>query len=210
MRARSTSLALLLVTLGCSYSPSFQSGTLQCSDTHTCPQGYYCLTADNTCWKKGTAPSDGGAGGTGGSRDGGSDAGPDAGNPRSKFLGRWVYDSTSKLDETCTAMAAMTSSLANDYVDITAGTTSDLIGTYYCAWNLNLVAGDPTKAAIVAGQSCQTTSGGMAISMHGDAFDFASADGVTGTLSAQFTATYVTGPALTCVFKITGKLTLMP
>jgi hypothetical protein len=190
-------LALSASALAC-YSPNPESGALMCSaDQPQCPQGYYCLSASNTCWKKGQAPGDGGVGG-------------DAGRPVDKFVGQWTFDSTGKLDETCTAMPTTSSSLSGDFVDVALGTSSDLIATYYCPWNLNLVASDRTKASIIAGQSCQTTSGTTPITMHGDAFDFQTADGASATMSASFTAVYVSGPALTCTFKVTGKLARMP
>jgi len=191
------SLALCASALTCSYSPDPASGTLGCAlPSRTCPQGYYCAT-DTKCWKMGEAP-------------GGNDGGADAGNPRTKFIGHWVFDSTGKVEQTCTSGASMTTPLAGDYVDVTAGTASDLVGTYYCAWRLNLAAGDVTKASIVAGQSCQTTdtTGTMTITMHGDAFDFTTADGVSATMASSFTGQYPTA-TLSCTFKVTGKLTRM-
>jgi hypothetical protein len=172
----------------------------------------------------GTAPGDGG-GGHGGTTDGGrggtsgsgggaggiGGATVDAGSPADKFVHHWVFDSTGVLTQTCPNMPVTNTSLAGDFIDVVPGTTSDLVASYYCPWNLNLVASDKTKASIVAGQSCvtPTTMAGVTINMHGDAFDFTTSDGLSATVSASFTGQY-SSPSLTCTFKVTGKLAPMP
>jgi hypothetical protein len=222
-------IALATAVTRCGYAPNFASGTLLCSTSHTCPEGYVCAS-DNKCWKKGEAPSgqggsdggsdarigDGGGGtdGRGGATGTGGATSVDGGRPTDKFIGRWVFDATSQLQQVCSDGTNNTSSLATDYVDVTAGTTSDLVGSYFCDWKLNLSATDKTLAAIVAGQSCMTKDATMTIdfTVHGGTFDFRTTNGTTATLSAMFPAEFkkAAGPTGTCQFTITGKLVYMP
>jgi hypothetical protein len=181
-------LFVLLAALGtgagaCGYSPNPESGQLACSSDGLCPQGYMCAF-DNKCWKNGQAPD--------------------------KFVSHWVFDSTGKLEQSCSSGPSIAPvPLAGDYVDVTAGTSSALIASYYCPWNMKISSGDSTKATIVPGQSCQATSGTMTITLHGDAFDFTTADGHSAVMAASFSGQYTTGAPLTCTFKVTGNLTAM-
>ena len=56
-----------LATAGCTYSPSFTSGALKCSDDGKCPDGYTCSTSTNSCCLNGDTIC------------GGTIGGPDAG-----------------------------------------------------------------------------------------------------------------------------------
>jgi hypothetical protein len=170
---------------GCGYSPNPESGKLTCSSDGQCPQGYACAF-DNTCWKNGHLPD--------------------------MFVGHWVFDSTGKLEQSCNGTgAAAPTSLAGDYVDVTPGVSSLLSASYYCNWNMKVSSGDPTKASIIPGQSCQTTdgTGTMQILVRGDAFDFTTANGQSAVMAASFSAQYTTGTPLTCTFKVTGNLAAM-
>jgi hypothetical protein len=190
--ARTSALvALVVAAAGCGYAPNFESGTLHCSSSHTCPQGYTCAT-DNTCWKNGaTLP---------GATD--------------MFIGHWVYDATSRLQQTCTDGTNTPSTLAGDYVDINSGTDSELLATYFCNWKLDLAATDKTTTTIVAGQTCMThdATGTISFTLHGQSFKFTTTDGATATLSAVFPAEFkkVIGTMGTCQFTVTGRLVYTP
>ncbi|HVU50678.1 MAG TPA: hypothetical protein VHL80_08315 [Polyangia bacterium] len=59
--------ALVLGAVRCGYSPNFPNGTLKCSvSERSCPEGYACDTASDTCFKNGELPGQGGSSGAGG------------------------------------------------------------------------------------------------------------------------------------------------
>jgi hypothetical protein len=183
----------LLAGAGC-YSPNPQSGKLRCGLNFACPEGYMCKDGQ-TCWKASESPT--GTGGTGG------------GGQFANFTGTWIFGSNAKNVVTCSdrPTTPSTTSLANDYVDITEGVGADLLGQYYCDWDLNVVG---TTTAIVPGQSCMTTTMDQTVfTWHGDGFNFTTTDGKTATLSAPLSADYqdTTGATGTCTLMITGSLT---
>ncbi|MGZ3426350.1 MAG: hypothetical protein ACXVCV_06855 [Polyangia bacterium] len=53
-------LAVALVGFAGCLEVDSPDGTLQCSTVpkRACPEGFYCLAADNTCWRVGDYPED--------------------------------------------------------------------------------------------------------------------------------------------------------
>src|SRR6185295_12635725 len=114
-----------LLAVACIYSPSFEDGKLHCSDKDACPKGYGCH-ADNLCYKGGAVTTP-----------------PSVDN----FLGHWLFQPGSTRTINCTDGSTDTKGIETDYVDVTRGTTTALLGSYYCDWNLTL-NNPPTKTAV--------------------------------------------------------------
>jgi hypothetical protein len=231
MRARSPwtpgfAVALLALSARCAYDPNPASGTLKCSTaTHTCPEGYTCDEASDSCIKngevdggaagRGTAGAAGGTAGTGGGAGGGI-VGP------AMFVGKWIFDSGSSDTVTCTDGSTKQNDLAADYVDV-ALNGGTLTATYFCDWNVTVAS---NATVIKPGQSCSRdmtdpTAGTTKFTWHGTTFTFATTNGKTATLSSTISSDYVDdasktgcGTTLscsgTCAIKIAGTLTKSP
>jgi hypothetical protein len=181
--ARAVSLAALLMGValtGC-YNPNPPSGSLICSAAGACPEGYLCAASDNTCRK------------------------PKVINPAAaRFEGHWIFAASSKITTLCSdSTTPSTVDIAADYVDVTAGDLGDLVGSYFCDWDLN-VTSSGTSTTIPAGQSCPGTSADSKTNFvyTGKTFAFTTADGSTGALNATISAAYT--DVVGCTANCTG------
>lgn len=209
----SAAVALLGLASACTYAPEPPSGKLICGVGASCPDGYQCLTPSNRCWKNGEEP-DGSAGGKAGSAGGGaggSGAGGAGGKggPYEQFLGHWVFSATATRKVQCTDDNTLqTYSLANDFVDVSTGSSAPLEAFYYCTWELQ-VSGNST--VIVAGQSCtgNPDEHGTVYTWHGMQFTFSlGATALTANLNAALPADFKKADKSTgtCTVLLSGDL----
>jgi len=133
-------LALLAAAVPACYAPDVASGSLRCGKAMSCPAGYSCNAADNTCWKNGETP-----------------ATDKLGGGLESFLGHWLFTKQASTSASCTDGSRESKTLEDDYMDVTDGGKGDLSASYYCDWDLNVAANGET-ATIVPGTSCQTTA----------------------------------------------------
>jgi hypothetical protein len=206
----------LLIAAACGYSPNFESGTLQCGSSNSCPEGYSCRSG--TCWKDGAGGAGGsggttgtaGAGGSGGSggRGGTGGTGGTGGGNVANFIGRWVFDgANSKRTRQCTDGTNETLMPWNDFVTVEAGTVSPLGIGYYCLWNAD-VNGNST--VIRPGQSCQDLImlPGTTFTYRAESFTLTTTNGSTGTLDASIPYDYMNATSSgSCTMKFTGPVT---
>ncbi len=186
--------AAVLLSLACSYSPSFDNGVLACGADSSCPKGYSCAN-DGACWKNGSGPSDA--------------------DPLARYVGNWTFESGS-LDSQCSDGQPTTTSLSGQMLPVVAQGTTAIVATYYCGWILRRA---PASADAVAdsGQSCQqvvpdaTTNLTYTYTWTADAFTFTTTDGQTamvdGHVEGPFTGS--DGSTGTCDGMFSGTLTKM-
>ncbi|HEX4403516.1 MAG TPA: hypothetical protein VH560_01730 [Polyangia bacterium] len=194
--------ALALLTLGLAlaatacYAPDLSSGTLQCGSSNNCPDGYRCLTADQTCWKNGESPA----------------TGRSALNATS-FVGRWIFSKAATVTSSCTDGSTMKS--MPDYVDVTTSTTSDLVGSFYCGWQLDIAPNGET-ATLSPSAMCTTASndGTGQFTWTAKSFTFTKTGDGAAVLNAHLSSNFqslvacVTGCSGSCTVDITGALAL--
>ena len=113
-----------------------------------------------------------------------------------KVIGHWVYTAPSNQVVTCTDTSSKTTSLVNDYVDITAqpGTLDMFNANYFCNWSVVVTGG--TTVLKPTGQSCSRNvtdpkTGVTKFTWHGVTFTFNTTDGKTGTLTSMINVDYV-------------------
>jgi hypothetical protein len=200
MRRSLLALGLALGVTAC-YAPDLTSGTLQCGSAGGCPDGYRCLTADQTCWKNGESPA------TGRSARGAT-----------SFVGRWAFAKAATVTSSCTDGSNDKS--MPDYVDVTTSTTSDLVGNYQCDWQLNIAPNGET-ATLAPSATCMTTHADPTtgqntaqFSWSAKSFTFTKTGGGSAVLNAHLDSTFQSLVACTsnctgsCTADITGALTL--
>jgi hypothetical protein len=180
----------------CSYSPSFESGTLLCGPGASCPEGYHCMA--NYCYRDG----EGGSGGGGGGGTGGSN--------NAKFIGRWNFATGAQRMRVCPGVNETVPLPvdANDFITIMAGAVSPLAGYYYCDWNLD-VSGNAT--ALRAGQSCTAVDTSqvppVTFTWTGESFTLTTSNGTTGTIDASIPYSYTsTAGTGSCTATFTGPV----
>jgi hypothetical protein len=204
---------LLGLVAACTYSPDPVSGTLQCGPRQSCPRGYECRP-DGTCWKPGETPRDGGF-----ERPAGMDAGARRDVSRDlqpgiiNFVGRWTFtDGTLHIE--CSDNTVDNRFLGPsdagpaDYLDVDVGDFSDLIVSYYCAWDVD-VAG--TQTVVLPDQSCSSASGGTTFVWSAETFTLSTQNGQMGTVTSNIEATYTdaNGPG-TCSLQVNGSVRRSP
>jgi hypothetical protein len=188
-------LGLALAATAC-YAPDLTSGTLQCGSTGGCPDGYRCLTADQTCWKNGEAPATGRSGLSG-----------------TSFVGRWAFATAATVTSSCTDGSSNKS--MPDYVDVTTSTTSDLVGNFQCDWQLDIARNGET-ATLAPSASCNTTSsdGTGQFTWTAKSFTFTKTGASAAVLNAHLGSTFAVLVGCTsnctgsCTADITGALAL--
>jgi hypothetical protein len=192
----------------CSYSPSFESGTLLCGPGASCPENYHCMA--NYCYRDGevtgTAGSGGGSGGRGGA------GGTGGGDPKAKFIGRWNFVAPAQRVRVCPGVNETVPLPvdADDFITIGAGSGGVALSAfYYCDWNLDLNAAG-TATVIRAGQSCSdvdTSIPPYTFTWTGQSFTLTTSDGRSGTIEASipysYTSTAATG---SCSATFTGPV----
>ncbi len=193
-------LGLALAATAC-YAPDLTSGTLQCGSSGGCPDGYRCLTADQTCWKNGESPATG-----------------RSALSATSFVGRWTFSKAATVTSSCTDGSSNKS--MPDYVDVTTSTTSDLVGNYQCDWQLNIARNGET-ATLAPSATCTTThtdpTTGVATAQFvwsATSFTFTKTGDGTAVLNAHLDSTFqslvncTTSCMGTCTADVTGALTL--
>jgi hypothetical protein len=213
---RRSALSVLAFSVSACYSPNLPSGMLKCGPSASCPDGYRCLDADQTCWKNGESPTN--------DAGGGSDAGIFTPGPEA-FVGHWIYQAGSTENVTCTDGSDKTNDLATDYVDVALNGTT-LTATYFCAWNVTLDS-KMTSTVLAPGQSCardmtDATTGLTHFMWHGTTFTMTMTSATMATLKATIGENVVDDPtktgcgptttpcAGTCTIKIDGTLLISP
>lgn len=188
-------LGLALAATAC-YAPDLTSGTLQCGSSGGCPDGYRCLTADQTCWKNGESPATG-----------------RSALSATSFVGRWTFSTAATVTSSCTDNSS--AKYMPDYIDVTTSTTSDLVGAYQCDWQLDIAPNGQT-ATLAPSASCTTpsTDGTAQLTYTAKSFTFTKTGGGAAVLNAHLGSSYIkilnctsncTG---TCTYDITGALAL--
>jgi hypothetical protein len=186
---------------GCKYDPQPADGTLRCSTSGECPDGYSCRV--NTCWSNAGGPRDGGLGG---------DAIPPA--VLNRYIGSWVLDPTAKVVTMCDdgfVDTTLLSPVSNPSImTITRGTPprSDLDSMWLCpALSLRL---DSTGAHLFSGGSncLSDSSQNPTQTWTATAFDVLSADGTTGSHMASYNRLdrYTDGSVVNCAQTVTAAL----
>jgi hypothetical protein len=194
----------------CSYSPSFESGTLMCGPGASCPENYHCMAS--YCYRDG----EGGAGGASGGRGGGGGSGGGGGGTSgvAKFIGKWNFVSPAKRVRNCppsvvNEMVALPVD-ADDFIDIAAGTAGSLAAYYYCDWNVDVNAAG-TATVLRPGQSCSALDSSqvppVTFTWTGESFTLTTSDGRTGTIDASIPYSYTsTAGTGTCTATFTGPV----
>jgi hypothetical protein len=193
-------LGLALAATAC-YAPDLSSGTLQCGSSNNCPDGYRCLAADQTCWKNGESPA----------------TGRSSLDPTS-FVGRWAFSKAATLTSSCTD--GSNDKYMPDYVDLTTSTTSDLVGSYDCGWQLDIAGNDETASLAPSG-TCMTTTTDVTTGLNtaqfvwsATSFTFTKTGDGAAVLNAHLSATFqslvncASNCTGSCTADITGSLTL--
>jgi hypothetical protein len=191
-------VATPLLIVACGYSPNFESGTLQCASSNSCPEGYSCRSG--RCWKDG-AGGQGGSGGTTG--QGGSGGGGNVAN----FIGTWVFNgAASKRTRQCNDGTNETLMPWDDIVTIEAGTTSPIAIGYYCLWNADI---NGTATVIRPNQSCTDALmlPGTTFTYRGESFTLTTTNGTSGMLEASLPYEYASAAGSgSCTMKFTGPV----
>lgn len=176
-------------TAGCSYDPHFEDGTLRCSTSGQCPEGFQCQM--NLCYSK---------------------AGAALPQPLRLYVGRWTLAYTSTVYTSCddgfTDTTLLSTASMPSRMELKADSAkTGLDSTWLCQLHLSL---DEAGAYLdEPNPSCTDTSDDPAYTWTATSFDVYTTNGMTATHSATYQRldSYKDGSTVNCEQSVTATLT---